>query len=108
MTKLFNPATGEPASPTPKSVYPPRIWKVEFLATTKRRQGQKIIRYIKVPYGDLFRITDALDRAALTWQIGWFKLEPATAITSEVRGAARRWGDLEPELEASYGLSFAA
>ncbi len=105
----LNPVTGRVASPTPRAVYAPRIWRIEFTAMTQRTQGRRVRCYVKAPYNQPYAFLTDLVRAEMTWQIRRVLLDPATRAEIErYRDELRRWEDVKVDLERTFKLNFLA
>jgi len=71
-----------------EKVNSPRIFRVTY-----RGARRVVSTWVKVPYGGLFGMTEALTRAMATGQIRWFRIDVAKPgeITPAVRSNLQRW-----------------
>ena len=90
---------------TTESYHSPRIFRVTYRSAVKRRV---ISTWVKVPYGGLFGMTEALTRAMATGQVLWFRIDVARPgeITNEVRGSLQRWPTALEETSTSTSVEW--
>ena len=87
--------------------YPPRIYRVETSAPTRRTERGRFARgkavvHVKVPYGHLYGLTETLTRALTQGELRWYRIEVATHITPEIRASLTRWPEaLQATTEAT-------
>lgn len=83
----------------------PRIFRVTYRSAVKRRV---VSTWVKVPYGGLFGMTEALTRAMSTGQIVWFRVDVARPgeITSDVRASLQRWPTALEETSTSTSVEW--
>lgn len=70
---------------------PPRIFKVTYRSMLGRKR--RVTVYVKLQYGALYGLSEALARAVSTSQVMWFRIERIGVITPEVREQMQRWPD---------------
>lgn len=68
------PSTGEPVSPTPPTVYEPRLFRVRLWTPANPFRG--VVFYFKAPYGVYMNALQLIGRAAARGQVTRFEFGP--------------------------------
>jgi hypothetical protein len=73
------------------TVYPPRIIKITYRSAVN---GRVAVAYAKVPYSQLYDLSEKLARLVATRNVRWFRIDAATpAEIGANRQTATRWPD---------------
>ena len=70
---------------------PPRIFRVTYRSLLGRKRKQQV--YVKLQYGALYALSEALARAVSTSQVMWYRIDRIGVITPEIRAQLQRWPD---------------
>lgn len=78
------------------------IYCVEYRAARGRRR--RVTHWVRVPYGGLFGLTEALTRAVSQGSILWFRVLVTSAITREIREQLQRWPEALADSEVRFDV----
>jgi hypothetical protein len=103
-----NPDLVGPVSPTPPTVYEPRIWAGRIWLNDGGIAGVGFT--VKAPYGKAMNLAEILTRACARWQIKRFSFGPMSksAFKRLDRSTLRRPEDVLDALSAQYHIDWAA